>query len=162
LREVLSGYGSGGGFHAFVLSGNEDPLLKYYSGKRRSSVLGGDDFISWVRGGWFSTGGEHVGYEAGVLRPGVALVIKAVGDVYGVSEGEIFHGRRGERNEARQVAMYLIRELCDKSLKEVTEIFSLGSYGSVGGACSIIERRAKLDRTLADRIEQIRGSVNSI
>ncbi len=61
-----------------------------------------------------------------------------------------------------QVAMYLIRELCDKSLKEVIEICSLGNYGSVGGACSIIERRAKLDRTLAHHIEQIRGSVNSI
>jgi putative transposase len=160
LREVLSGYGGREGFHAFVLSGNEEILLKYYSGKRRSPILGSDDFISWVRGGGFSASGEHVSYETGVLRPGVALVIKAVGDVYGVSEGEIFHRRRGERNEARQVAMYLIRELCDKSLKEVAEIFSLGSYGSVGGVCSIIERQAKLGRMLAHRIEQIRGLVN--
>lgn len=162
LREVLSGYGSGGDFHEFVLSGNEEILLKYYSGKRRSPVLGGDNFISWVRGGGFFASGEHVGYEAGVLRPGVLLVLKAVGKAYGVSEGEIFHRRRGERNEARQVAMYMLRELCGKSLKEIAEVFSLGSYGSVGGACSIIERRMKLDRALRRRIEQIRGLGNFI
>lgn len=52
--------------------------------------------------------------------------------------------------------MYLIRELCDKSLKEIAEVFSLGSYGSVGSACSVIERKIKLDRTLLRRIEQIR------
>lgn len=103
-----------------------------------------------------------MGYEAGVLRPSMSLVIKAVGEVYGVSEGEIFHGRRHERNEARQVAIYLIRELCDKSLKEIVEVFSLGSYGSVGGACSVIERRVKLVRALRRRIKQIRGMVSSI
>jgi hypothetical protein len=159
LKEVLSGYGSEGDFHEFVLSGNEEALLRYYSGKRRSPVLGGADFISWVKGGGFSASMEHVGYEAGVLKPDVTLVIKAVGEVYGVSEGEIFQRRRGERNEARQVAMYLIRDLCDKSLREIAEIFSLGSYRSVGGACSIVERRRKLNRTLAHRIKQIRGLV---
>ena len=48
--------------------------------------------------------------------------------------------QKGKRNEARQVAMYLIRELCKKSLKEIAQSFSLGSYGGVGGACSVIDR----------------------
>lgn len=54
-----------------------------------------------------------------------------------------------------------MRELCDSALREVTEIFSLGSYGSVGGACSVIEKRAKSDRTLRRRIEQLREIVSS-
>jgi chromosomal replication initiation ATPase DnaA len=57
--------------------------------------------------------------------------------------------------------MYLSRELCDTSLKEITEAFSLGSYGSVGGACSVIERKTKLGRGLRRRIEHIRGTVGS-
>ena len=62
--------------------------------------------------------GEHVGYETGILRSPVSSVIREVAKVYKVSEEGLFHGQRGKRNEAWQVAMYLIRELCDKSLKE--------------------------------------------
>jgi len=56
--------------------------------------------------------------------------------------------------------MYLIRELCDKSLKEIAQSISLGSYGSVGGACSVIEIQIKVDRRLRWRIELIREMVS--
>jgi REP element-mobilizing transposase RayT len=156
LREVLSGHGGQRGFHEFVLSGNEETLLEFYSSQKRSPMLGDEDFVSWVKGGGFSVSGEHVGYETRVLRPAISSVVKAVAEVYQVSEEEIFQGRRGKRNEARQVAMYLIRELCDMSLKEIAEVFSLGGYGSVGGTCSIIEKKSKTDKALRRCIERVR------
>jgi hypothetical protein len=52
--------------------------------------------------------------------------------------------------------LYLIREMGDTSLKEIAQLFSLESYGSVGGACTVIERQIKRDRKLRSRIEQIR------
>jgi len=161
LGEVLSWYGSRRDFHEFVLSGNEDALLGFYASKRRSPILGDDEFISWVRGGGRSISGEHVSYETRILKPSVSSVIKEVAEVYQVAEGDLLQGRRGKRNEARQVAMYLMRELCDSSLKEIAGTFSLGSYGSVGGACSVIERKTKSDRALRRRIEHIRGMVGS-
>ena len=161
IGEVLSGYGSRRDFHEFVSSGSEEALLRFYSNKKRSPILGGEDFISWVKEGEFSVSGEHVGYETRILRSGVSSVIKAVAEVFGVSDEDLFQGRRGKRNEARQVAMYLVRELCDSSLKEIAEVFKLGSYGSVGGACSVIERQIKFDRALRRRIEQIGGMVSS-
>jgi putative transposase len=160
LREVLSGYKSSRRFHEFVLSGNEEALLRFYSGKRRHPVLGDEGFTSWVQDGDFSVSEEYVSYETTILRPPVTSVIRAVAEIYRVSEEDLFHGRRGQRNEARQVTMYLIRELCDRSLKEIARVFSLGSYGSVGGACSVIERRIKTDRRLCRRIEQIREKVS--
>ena len=42
----------------------------------------------------------------------------------------------------------------------MAQSFSLGSYGSVGGACSVIERQIKVDSRLRCRIEQIRGMVS--
>jgi chromosomal replication initiation ATPase DnaA len=59
----------------------------------------------------------------------------------------------GQRNEAKQVAMYLIKGLCDQSSKEKAEVFSLGSCGSIGGIYLVIERGAKLDKALRRRIE---------
>lgn len=55
--------------------------------------------------------------------------------------------------------MYLTRELGNLTLKEIAEIFSLGSYRSVGAACSAIEAKLKLDRTLHRRMERIREMV---
>ena len=40
-----------------------------------------------------------------------------------VSEEELFHSQMGKRNETRQVAMYLLTELCNKSLKEIARSF---------------------------------------
>ena len=111
-------------------------------------MLGSEEFVEWVRAGEFSFSREHVGYETGVLRPRVSSVIREVAKVYKVSEEALFHSQKGRSNEARQVAMYLIRELCDTSLKEIARLFSLGSYGSPGGACSVIEGQIKGDTNL--------------
>lgn len=74
------------------------------------------------------------------LGPPVSSLIREVAKVYKVSKDDLFYVQRGRGNEARQVAMYLIRELCYQLLKKIAEVFSLGNYGSIGGACGIIER----------------------
>ena len=56
--------------------------------------------------------------------------------------------------------MYLVRELCNKSLNNIAELFSLRSYGGVGAACSVIEKQLKVDRNLRRRLEQIRKMTN--
>jgi len=38
-----------------------------------------------------------------------------------------------------------VRELCNKSLHNIAEIFSLRSYGGVGAACSVIEKQLTVD-----------------
>jgi chromosomal replication initiation ATPase DnaA len=48
--------------------------------------------------------------------------------------------------------MYLSRQLCNRSLKEIAEVFSPGSYGSIGEACSVIEGRLKLLKSFRKEI----------
>jgi len=74
---------------------------------------------------------------------------------------DLFWGQREEVNEARHVAMYLVRQLYGRSLKGIAEVFSLESYGSVGGACGVIERRIRFERTPRRHIEQITEMVSS-
>jgi REP element-mobilizing transposase RayT len=160
-QTVLSGYRSRKDFHEFVLSGNEEALGKFYSSKRRSPILGDESFITRLKEGRFPISGEHAGYEATMLKPSVSSVTKAVAESYGVSQKDLLHGRSGRRNEARQVAMYLVKRLCDRPLKEIAEIFSLGNYGSAGGACSLIDRQLRSDRKLRRRVERIREKVTA-
>ena len=156
VEEVLANYKSPQDFHEFVASGNEEALVKFYSSKRLAPLLGSNDFINRIREGRASFSEEHTRYETGALRPQVSSVLRDIAKLYQVSEESLLHGKRGKRNEARQVAMYLVRELCNKSLNNIAELFSLGSYGSVGAACSVIEKQLKVDRGLLRRIEQIR------
>jgi len=155
FQRVLSDYGSHKAFHEFVLSGNEKALVEFYSNKRRAPILGNERFTSWVREGNFPLSMEHVKYETRPLRPRVSSVIGAVAESYGISQAMILHGRRGQRNEARQLAMYLTRELCDLSLMKIAQIFSLESYGGVGTVCTLIARRIRKDAALRSRIQQI-------
>jgi len=44
--------------------------------------------------------------------------------------------------------LYLVRELWNKSLNNIAELFALRGYGGVGAACSVIEKQLKMDRGL--------------
>ena len=117
--------------------------------------MGDEDFVSRITEQDYPVSMEHVRYERTVLRPSVSSVIKAVAEVYRLVEEDLIRGQRGQKNEPRQVAMYVTRELCDRSLKEIAEVFSLGSYGSVGAACSMVAKQLKSDEALRHRTEQI-------
>ena len=136
--------------------------MKFYSSKRLAPFLGNTDFINKIREGGTSFSGEHTRYETGALRPQVSSVLRDIATLYHVSEESLLHGKRGKRNEPRQVAMYLVRELCNKSLHAIAELFSLSSYGGVGAACSLIEKQLTVDRGLRRRIEQIRKMASKI
>jgi len=86
-----------GYFPKFVLSGNEESLSKFYSAKTHAPILGGEDFINWLKEGGFSFSGEHVGYETGILRPPIFSV--EVAKFYMVSEEGLFRGQRGKMSE---------------------------------------------------------------
>jgi len=160
VEEVLANYESPRDFHTFVASGNQEALVKFYSSKRLAPLLGDTDFITRIREGRTSFSGEHTRHETGALRPQVSSVLTDITNVYRVSKESLLYGKRGKRNEPRQVAMYLVRELCNKSLHDIAKLFSLGSYGGVGAACSVIEKQLTVDRGLRRRIEQIRKMVS--
>jgi hypothetical protein len=69
--------------------------------------------------------------------------------------GRIFYGDKGSRGvkPGMWLCMYMVRQLCDRSLKGIAEVFSLESYGSVGGACGVIESRIRFERTPRRHIE---------
>ena len=62
-------------------------------------------------------------------------------------------------NETRQLPMDLAIELCGLPLEQTAEFSSLGSYGSVGRACSVTRGQMKSDRRHLGQIEEIREGV---
>ena len=79
---------------------------------------------------------EHPRYERASFHPLVRQALQQVATVFGVEVSTVKKGRRGEANQARQVAMYLVKRLCDLTLQETATHFGVESYGVVGWACA--------------------------
>ena len=75
---------------------------------------------------------------------------------YGVREKDLLCSKRGERNEARNTAIYLLRQVRGSKLEEIGREFGLSGYTTVS---TIIERTRNnivQDRSLKRRIEELK------
>ena len=149
-------------FHEFVLSGNEESLKQYYEAKRQSPVLGGEEFIERVRQPGAPVAREYARYERRVVQAGPEQVIGEVVRQYQVTREQIFRGKRGRENEARKVAMYLVKRCCDRTLPEMAKYFGTGSYSAVSWSCCAIQAKMAKERKLRDRIEKITASIHQL
>jgi Bacterial dnaA protein helix-turn-helix len=155
VEEVLEQLGGSRGFQEFVLSGNEEELERFYQSQRQSPVLGGEGFVERVRGRLGKVAREHPRYERAKLEIGPQEIIRKVASMYRVEEAEVLRGNRGRENEARKVAMYLVRRCCNRTLEETAQLFGVRSYGTVGWASHGVQSKVKGEREFRDRLEKI-------
>jgi chromosomal replication initiation ATPase DnaA len=74
-----------------------------------------------------------------------------VAKIYRVTTEAVFQGVRGRENEARKVAMYLVRRCCDQTLKETARLFGLGSYGAVGWGCHQVQTKMEKEKRFENK-----------
>ena len=75
--------------------------------------------------------------------------------MYKIEEEEVLRGHRGRENEARKVAMYLVRRCCDRTLEETAMLFGIRSYGTVGWASHEVQSKVEGEREFRGRVEKI-------
>jgi hypothetical protein len=161
--EALEQIGARQSFHEYVLSGNEESLKQYYEAQRQSPILGSEQFIERVRkAGAATVTREYTRYERRLVQAGPEQVVDQVMRYYKVTREEIFGGKRGRENEARKVAMYLVKGCCDRTLPEVAEYFGTGSYSTVSWSCRAIESKMAKEKKLRDRVEKLLASIHQL
>jgi hypothetical protein len=138
--------------HAFC---DEEELERFYKTQRQSPVLGGERFVERVRGRLGKVAREHPRYERAKVEIRPQEIIRTVARMYKVEEAEVLRGNRGRENQARKVAMYLVRRCCDKTLEETAQFFGVRSYGTVGWACHGVQSKVEGEREFRDRVEKI-------
>ena len=79
--------------------------------------------------------------------------------MYGKGVEDLRTSRRGEENEGRKVAMYLMKRLCDMTLGEVARDFGVKSYGTVGWACHGISLKCEVDSKYRRQIENLETTI---
>jgi chromosomal replication initiation ATPase DnaA len=83
-------------------------------------------------------------------------VIGKVAGMYRLPKKDVLRGVRGKENEARKVAMYLVRRCCDQTLTATARLFRVGSYGAVGWSCHGIKIKMEQEKKFRKQIEGIR------
>jgi len=78
---------------------------------------------------------------------------------YGVKEEELLASRSGRPNEARNVAIYLLRQLKGSKLKEIGTEFGISSYSTVSTIIKRTRNEIPKNRRLRKRIERLRSEL---
>lgn len=155
-QRVGAWFGRPRNFHTYVMEGNDKALESWYTTKRMPLILGTEYFIEEVRQRAGVLSREHVRKESKYIRPSLEKVLTAVVKTYGISVSEVLASRRGESHEARKVALWLVREVCDYPHEEIAKRFGLGSGKTVGWACREVRQLLQESGRLRSRVRKMK------
>lgn len=93
-------------------------------------------------------------------RISLAQIVEQVADFYRLRTTDIIGPRRtGRINTARQVAMFLARELTDASYTQIGDYFGGRSHTTVIHGCNKMQEEMDFDTNLAEQVEAIRQKI---
>lgn len=149
------------GFHEYVMGGNDEEMEGFYKNKKRSPILGTEEFIEEMRGKVREVASEVTKSEKEHFRPRLEEVLEKIGRSYKVNLEELERGIRGRENEARQLAIYLACELCNLNQVKVAEKFGVRSYKTISWHCKNMKARIASDRLFAKKVESLMRKLNN-
>ena len=87
-------------------------------------------------------------------------VQRAVEKYYDIDHSSLVGNKRHKSlMEARHVAIWLSRELCDRTLADIGKHFGGRSHATVMHSISVVDETKREDKTFYDRLMQIRESI---
>lgn len=91
------------------------------------------------------------------------MIKERVAAAFGISpEDLIGHGRAGAAVRARQIAIYLTRELTDLSLPQIGRAFGGRDHSTVLSSIRRIESRLSSDPELEGHLHQLRHELHTL
>lgn len=125
-------------------------LFAATAAERRGEELTRDEIESVARECWPSAG-RAVSIED---------VQRAVEKFYDIDHSSLVGNKRHKGlMEARHVAIWLSRELCDRTLADIGKHFGGRSHATVMHSISVVDEAKREDKTFYDRLMQLRESI---
>ena len=128
-------------YKRFISLAESPELVKHYSKKNTPSILGDKDFITLIKERFSKKQKEKEIPESTKLCPETIDIKNAVCAFYKLEESDLLKSRRGTENEARDVAMYMLRTIRVEKLTKIGQEFNLSNYSSVSTAVERIKRK---------------------
>ena len=143
-------------YKEYVMKETPEKINKIFGQRKWPPIIGSDVFLDWVKETFFEKK-HHVEIpESKALAPETEKIKEMVCRSYGVKDEDILFSKRGMRNEARNIAIYLLRQLRGSKLDEIGSEFGLRNYSTVSTIIERTKNRVASDRRLKKRIEKLK------
>jgi hypothetical protein len=147
-------------YMGFVLKETPEEINRIFGGQKWPTIIGSDEFITRVKKSFFSKKLHIEVPESKMLAPEIDKIKEAVCKSYKIKEVELLYSRRGVRNEARNIGIYLTRHLRGSNLTEIGREFNVGSYSTVSTIIDRMKARIDKDRKLNRLVEKLKDDLN--
>jgi len=142
-------------YKKFVLKETPEEINQIFGRGILPAVLGSKSFVDRIKDEFFNLKNVEEMPETKRLAPDIDKIKHAVCMFYNIKEPELYVTRRGYLNEPRNVAVYLIRQLRNDTLKHVGEEVGIEKYSTVSSIVERVKYGMKGDKGLKKRIQNI-------
>jgi putative transposase len=146
-------------YRRWVAVDEEDEVSQKISGVKWPVCLGPKEFIDRIKETY---GSEKINKEipsSRELLPDRKRIINEVCRFYGVNDIELMTVRRGRRNDARNVAIYLTRKLRLETFKEIGNQYKIDNDRTVRSVVERTKKRLNTDKDLVRTIEHLESLI---
>lgn len=147
-------------YREFMSGEDSRELTQLFARKRWPVFLGSEKYMAAVKGRFLGRKMDSEISQGRELAPDLDRVLAVVSREYKVSKKELFHSRRGRENEARNVAIYLVRRLRGDGLKEIGKAFGIARYSTVSSIVGRMKVRLSREEPSQKRIQGLISYLN--
>ena len=125
------------------------------------SILGDDSFVDNITEKYFKEKQDQEVPESKVLAPDIERIKQAVCSQYRTNPDDLLVSRRGTENEARNVAIYLIRQYTGEKLVSIGHEFNISKYSTVSSVVLKVgnELHSQKDEKFKKQINDIKKTL---
>ena len=146
-------------YREFMQQEESGKLTAVLSKKNVPSVLGSEAFVNWIKRKFKGLRSRQEVPASRLLAPGLEAIQLAVCEGYGIDRNELLSSKRGMSNDARNIAVYLARQLSGQTLTAIGNAFGLQHYSSVSSVVSRMKQRIANDRGLRKKVKEIERAI---
>jgi chromosomal replication initiation ATPase DnaA len=133
--------------------------LIFFERTKWPSLLGSENFISWIKETFFEKKKHRQVPESIQLAPDLRDIKREVCQAYGVAEKDLLKVQRGKSNEPRNVTIYLCRLLRNDTLIDLGQEFGMSGYSPAGSVIERVKKKLTKNRKLLKRVNQIKDTL---
>jgi REP element-mobilizing transposase RayT len=139
----------------FMKQEESETIRTLYGKKKLPLLLGAKDFIDDIKQKYYDKTIIKEMPQVKELFLDKSWIEKNVCHVYQIEGSELMKSRRGNHNEARNVAIYLLRKHTGASLRDISFSFGMNSYSSVSSVIMRIKQEMEGDKELRQRMAAV-------
>ncbi len=147
-------------YKEFMDTDIDDEVLRFYSKKNQSSILGDNRFVEMVKRRFVKDDKKsnlEIKEKRMILGEGkVKTINKEICNIFKIDKRILFQTKRGKQNIPRLFAISLTRELSGLSFPEIAERYKIVSYKTVASSNFRLKERMKKNTKLKRQYSELK------